>query len=289
VYRVFPLLTNPNHNLASRDLAQPELAAPLYTGLEKDFQTQNPQGETTALHINSKYASWSAPTAPIAVPDDIRLLAGTVKAPHGSQDATAEINITKWIEDSGVKAHADFDVVRGLVADFDRCRYKLPDHSNRVHDAYHPNAKPEYIDVDYDSHEIIVDLAGGEVLSSRDRRLTRPGEILTMDKNGNLVLHDEIADTAEYDAFLKQQSDADALDSHNGPGGLNPDGSPRGLPPRGHAGPVASGPEAGGSSHGGTSHSVTPSPAPGKGGDQFGNFDDMQTPSSHPASKPPRS
>ncbi len=89
---------------------------------------------------------------------------------------------------------------------------------------------PQY---DFDTNNILLDIRGGQPFARRDP-LAVPGEVLLMDKDGNLIVHNELEDQdafGDHD-FPPPAADAPADDA-------TPDAGPRPPPANGRRAPVA--------------------------------------------------
>lgn len=95
IYRVRLALTNPNYKLKPAWLKDPKLA-----------------------NLPILEAKWSEPSPVIAVPNDSRILAVSVKPARASVDPSGKIIVTKWSKKKGIEAWEEFPVVRGLLANF---------------------------------------------------------------------------------------------------------------------------------------------------------------------------
>ncbi len=209
-YRVFLVLKNPNFGLPTEYLADPALAKQHWVG-EKEV-TKDADKNIIGVKIDEREAKWSEPTDVIAVPDDMELLVEQVK-PRG-RSATAEpggmVWVTAWAEKRGIKAHEEFPIVIGKVADFPGCHFRP--HYSAVERRTVGAESPASVPVDYVTGQLVVDMTGGERLPHGDMTLTRPGEMVVMDKSGNLVIHDELQDTAAYQDFVRRP-DATSTDT----------------------------------------------------------------------------
>lgn len=210
-YRVFLVVKNPNYGIEPKYLLDSEFANSYYLG--KSQETRGPDGRSlVGVKINEEEGKWSEPSPAIAVPDDIQVLAASVKAPRAVKqgqdppEIKGAIRVVKWIEHTGVKAWDEFPVVRGKSADFLECRWP---HSG-VKKPGTKDQKEGSILVNYITGELVLDLDGGDELNPKDKTLTRPGELLVMDKTGHLVIHDELTDQETFDQF--RQGPAEAKD-----------------------------------------------------------------------------
>jgi hypothetical protein len=72
-----------------------------------------------------------------------------------------------------------------------------------------------------ESHAVVVDILGGGRLSARNK-LTVPGEVVLLDADGRLVLHDELDDEAEMEANHPETADSKAIEPNPMFPGTNP-------------------------------------------------------------------
>jgi len=205
-YRVRLLLANPNEGISPRYLINPEL------GKLRWLQSE-----------------WSEPSEVICVPRDTELLAVSVKPPlRKGTEPSARMRIFKWVEDCGKEAHTEKLLVRGQVANFPGCTF--PETRERPKKDDEDDLRPtrprpettETFDVDYLTEALVVDINGGQRLPGKDR-LSAPGEILLLDPDGSLVVHDELEDTAKFQARIKT-AEPESGDEPSGPessGGLS--------------------------------------------------------------------
>jgi hypothetical protein len=173
-YRVKLVLNNPNYEKAERFLKDPESAK--LPVLETD---------------------WSAPTAPIGVSPGVRVLAGPVVKLVDKHDPIVKICIITFDRQRGGEPAGDEPVERGVLANFieDTLWVLTPDLSK----------KAEWKDVDLQSNVLIVDLLGGRKLNQpRNKKdtMVEPVEMLLLDPEGNLRVHDELDDADEFHARL---------------------------------------------------------------------------------------
>ena len=79
-YRVFLVLRNPNFQLETSVLEEPELRDSELLGVQTPKPTTDAKGDIVDWPTNPKYAKWSAPCTAGRVPGDLRLLGGPVTA-----------------------------------------------------------------------------------------------------------------------------------------------------------------------------------------------------------------
>lgn len=209
-YRVKLIVDNPNYALPPRVLAQPDLAQPKW--LE---------------------AAWSEPSGVVNVPLDSQALIVSATPKPSQGETAAKLLLVRFDMDTGIEAFKEFEVLRGqwlnfLKQEFDRvaaglgmpgmpgmgAMYPSPDMVGSVTPGmpgmpgmtpYGPGARwpgvgeeeeKEY--VDYLTDCLVLDVAGGGKLPGREReKLTEPGRILLMDKDGHLLVRNEIDDLPE--------------------------------------------------------------------------------------------
>lgn len=207
-YRVKLLVDNPNNGLPPRVLAQPDLAGPRW--LEAD---------------------WSEPSAVVNVPLDSQVLVVSASPKPAQGEPSAKVLLVRFDMDSGIEAFKEFEKIsRGqwlnyLKQEFDRAAAGLASSPMMGMGAMYPSPdmaamgppgmpmpgtpygmarrpgageeeEKEY--VDYVTDCLVLDIAGGSTLPGREReKLTEPGRILLMDKDGHLLVRNEIDDLPE--------------------------------------------------------------------------------------------
>lgn len=211
-YRVKLLVDNPNYGLPPRVLAQPDLAQPKW--LE---------------------AEWSEPSAVVNVPLDSQVLIVSASPKVTQGETLAKLLVVRFDMDTGIEAFKEFeDVPRGqwlnyLKQEFDRAAAGfgapvfpgmgpmgamypssdvtamgapgmltpgMPGAPGARKPAAGEKEEKEY--VDYITDCLLLDVAGGANLPGREReKLTEPGRLLLMDKDGNLLVRNEIDDLPE--------------------------------------------------------------------------------------------
>ncbi|MGO9108789.1 MAG: hypothetical protein ACLP9L_06110 [Thermoguttaceae bacterium] len=191
-YRIFLVLKNPNSGLQNDVLEGPELAESQYIGVSTPKPIINDKNEIVDWPTNPKYAKWSQPCIADRVSGDMRLLGGPVVAARFPQEINAEVRVLLWLAKSGLNGNFVKDgLIRGTILNFPGALIKTPGTVRTTHSDLTPNC-------------ILVDLQGGELLPDRGNHLTSPGMILVMDESGNLVMHDEVAETKEWEEAKKQ-------------------------------------------------------------------------------------
>jgi hypothetical protein len=165
-YRIVVGLENPNFGVSRQYLKDPETA-------------------------NQKYMD-TKPTEPsgvISVPDGYQVLAGTVKSSRTGEPA-AKVMLVSIDKENGLEAAFELDVARGSVANTiaKEVDVKQPD-----------SAKFEKMtDVKFRTDMVVLDMRGGKVVAQKTK-LTSPGEVLLLDRNGDLIVRTELDDRAMYE------------------------------------------------------------------------------------------
>jgi hypothetical protein len=185
-YRVRMVLRNPNYKVKISLLKKPELAN------DRELKT-----------------NWSEASPVVLVPRDTRILASSVSpSVRITVEPSCKILIAKWLLNKGIEAFVEkAKISRGQLADF----------SNET---FHPSGAEgsHEIQVDYITGAIVVDFRGGDRLPGpRNSALNSAGEILVLDPDGNLVVHNELDDAPAYDD-LNSAKDETPRDEP-GPGG----------------------------------------------------------------------
>jgi len=211
VYRVQLALYNPNFGLKPNLLKDPKLTEKRYS-----------------------VTDWSHASAAIFVPRDTRILAISVKPGHARTEPQAHVLLVKWLEEKGIEVSKEYSLFRGQVANFtdkttvtppvrapargtpDRPLARgTPARPPARGTPARPPARPEAriteptvaaapetsITVEYFSDAIALDFRGGEYLRGRKTRsikLIAPAEILVVDADGTLVLHNELDEEAAH-------------------------------------------------------------------------------------------
>ncbi|MEI8373413.1 MAG: hypothetical protein WCJ35_11350 [Planctomycetota bacterium] len=191
-YRIFLVLRNPNYRLDAMWLEEQELAISKWIGV-KDTKLIKDKGGEIINPTDPRYAKWSSSCTSGRMSSDMRLLGGPVVAAKGTQEISAEVRVLIWQEDSGLNgSFHKSGLIRGTVLNFPGAAVKAPGVTRATQVDLTPNC-------------ILVDLQGGDPLPApRDRPIVSPGVILVMDESGNLVMHDEVAETQEWDKAVKE-------------------------------------------------------------------------------------
>jgi hypothetical protein len=193
-YRIFPLLLNPNHGLDPAVLESAELADNILLGVHGNQPTKSGDGKSI-WPLDPGY-SYSPPFSSLPMSDEFRLLAGNVKAERWPKESEATIRILRWLESTGKVGNTFKDgLIRGMVLGFP-AQFKIPGEDKK--------------NMPVPGNNMLVDIQGGELVPQKDKeQLRTPGYIIVMDAAGNLVIHDELAETKEWeDAIKEPESDA---------------------------------------------------------------------------------
>jgi hypothetical protein len=208
VYRVLLALRNPNEGKKPELLKSPDLAKESY--------------------LKTK---WSDPSPAVAVPRDIRVLAGAVRPARNPAETSAELLMIKWVQSKGVEVFKEFKtpasppIMRGQFLNFAEVVGK-PVSGGGAQPAVgrggvfgggglgggpgvFPVAGGSTVKTDFNSNATVVDLRGGGRLSGgRGTTLTAGGQMLILDADGNLAVHDELDDTPVYEQITSSPEPA---------------------------------------------------------------------------------
>jgi hypothetical protein len=177
-YRVKLLLKNPNEKVEARYLTDPKLAELTYLETE-----------------------WSDPSTPVFVPRDDRLLAGPARLLRGEPLAT--VTLVKWMADRGTESSHQFEISRGKLANLSSEATGVAETEEgsadgallAPSDEEKPAAKRKKDSsgptITYRTDALLVDVHGGEKWRGQT---TEPAELLLVDYDGRLVVHDELTD-----------------------------------------------------------------------------------------------
>lgn len=189
-YKVFPILMNPNHYVEGKELMDQGQQQQPFLGLDaKQIHADPISGKVAGWQTVATY--WSPASRPVKVPGDMRMLAGPVEPPkpnNPTTEITGDARILRWDEKTG-------DSMNGVLAE--RFRGMVLDSPSLI-------MQPNRTSVPVSTGCLLADLTGGEPLSPRDKeRIHSPGMMLVLDDAGNLVIHDEMAETADWLAETK--------------------------------------------------------------------------------------
>ncbi len=185
-YRVKLELQNPNSGISPQFLQDPASAA--------------------ASKLTSEPTE---PTPVVTIPDGHDVLAGPIDAGSRYTEPMAKVVITSIDRKSGLKAATEIEARRGSVAN-------TPPREVSVR---HPIDKAVVkLNLGFESNFMVLDIYGGDNLSGRrrDPPITKPGEILLLDANGNMTVRSEMDDHMQYEDTLVRdeppKKDASALE-----------------------------------------------------------------------------
>ena len=131
--------------------------------------------------------AWSQATPAVTVPFSDGVLAGRV------QRNSATIAVYKIDEESGLEVLTTEEFPRGGAVNFTK---DVPE----VVDPLNNNVRKQD-NVKFVTNSVVVDMHGGKVLDPKDKeKTTEAGEVLLIDRDGNLVVHDEMDDLPTFKA-----------------------------------------------------------------------------------------
>ena len=193
VYRVRAVLQNPNKGLKANLLEKPDDAK-----------------------VAMLESGWSEPSPVVSVPRDGHILAGAVTPARAADEATAALTAVQFVPKRGIQAHNDFTKIkRGQWANFPKVRIDPPAAGQGGMGGAGTSTRPLYVHFVTDS--TVIDFRGGGKLPGRkdNPAPNEPGEILVLDPNGNLSVHDEMDDMPAREALTEASAAPTA-----GPGGM---------------------------------------------------------------------
>jgi hypothetical protein len=168
-YRVVVRLENPNFGVSRQYLSDPDTATHEYLD--------------TAV---------TEPSGVVSVPDGYQVLAGSVPQPK-VREPTAKLMLIAIDAESGMEATHEHEVQRGSIANAIIKDLK-------VRDPLNPQQMKEMPSVNFKTDMVVLDIRGGKPLGRKEIKLTAPGEVLLLDRNGDLVVHSEMDDHSMYEA-----------------------------------------------------------------------------------------
>jgi hypothetical protein len=195
-YRVCVWLTNPS------------------LGVPAQFRSNLPPELATDRFLKSE---WSEPSDIVAVPRDSRLLAGTVKSARTvTTEPAANLMLVHFEEKTGEEKSLDLpDLIRGQLVNYIQdieMIFPNPQQGNNGQPGNPPDPDDPPVQGNpprqapagkqnkqtvtnvYHSEALLLDMLGGDRLTSRDQKLTRPGQVLLLDPDGNLTVRGELDD-----------------------------------------------------------------------------------------------
>jgi hypothetical protein len=247
---------------------------------------------------------WSAPSPVVAVPRDAQVL--TIAGAPSTFDPSATLLVVHFDYRGGDVAFEEFaKVPRGQLLNYSNRTFKGA--AGTVMDGYRMGGfarqETEPKKVDYVTDVLLLDVAGGGRFP-RDKSLSEPASLLTLDPDGKLVVRNEIDDSAEVQQYKLEEPAAgpagmpyapygpDLGDGkkpkkgsgkmpagYPGPGGYPGPSGPSGYPgpsgPSGYPGPSGPSGYPGPSGPGGKAGKGSRMTPPGMGpGTQFQDLDD---------------
>ncbi len=189
--RVFDYTVQPNGRYRYR--VKLELQNPNF-GLNVKF-LKNPAALLNSQELRTT-EKWSDPTDVVTIPSGFEVLAGGVE-PKLVEPA-ANLLVTTLNRQDGVPASTKTRTYRASLANKKESKVLATDPRNK---------KVIVIDeVDFNSGIVVVDIYGGKSVSNqkskRESPFTAPGEVLLLDAQGNLTVHNDLED---HDQFLSRQ------------------------------------------------------------------------------------
>jgi hypothetical protein len=183
-YRVFLVLANPNEGKDVRSVQDPEMVKSKFIGLVKFVRDDG--GAVVDVQCDPRLADWSTPSLPVAVPQDVELLAYAVQMPsRPGQEPSGAVRVVSWSKNLGINAWHEYPVVRGKIVDF------------KADVSYHG----QHVPVDFLTGDLIVDLAGDPIAPRDHRPPVRRNQILVWE-SGRLVIHDKDVDEDRFKALV---------------------------------------------------------------------------------------
>jgi hypothetical protein len=207
-YRVFLVLANPNKGKPEGSVQDAEMVKPRNIGLVKVVQDGG--GAVVDVQCDPRLADWSAPSPPVAVPEDVELLAYAVQMPaRPGQEPSGATRVVSWSKNLGINAWHEYPVVRGKIVDF------------KADVTYHG----QHVPVDFFTGDLIVDLAGDPIAPRDHRPPMRRNQILVWE-SGGLVIHDKDVDEERFKALVppKLKEKEPTIKAKVTPGGHGPHG-----------------------------------------------------------------
>ena len=206
VYQVQLRLINPNKDAADRFLDPETLALKQeYEQLAKQQEQDGDAGQANRTRWEWQFprTDWSEPTEIVHTSRDSRLLAVSVTPPKPTAEPACRMLVVKWVKEKGQNAHEEFNVVRGQVLNFPSRTFDDPSGA---------------MTVDYMTETMVLDMQA----VSLTRNEAGPGEILLMDENGNLTLHNELDDRAKYNEYTSESAEPETAPSAGQPHDMDP-------------------------------------------------------------------
>jgi len=167
---------------------------------------------------------FSDPSPPVEVPElPLRLVAGAVDAPRYTpvgdgrvlrEEAKAEVLAVTWSDEFGIFIPGLAKVARGALLNFTT-------NANVLHPLRMTLKSLEQHDFKTDA--VLLDIRGGENLGTSSNPLYTPGEVLLLDRDGKLIVRNEIDDAGVYRRQLFIEDRGDQQESSYDDSGLDDD------------------------------------------------------------------
>jgi hypothetical protein len=206
-YRIFLILFNPNFGLDAKVLKNVADGNRDNWYIGHDKEQRDDQKMIISAEPKVDNMPWSDPTPLVTIPSDQGILAGKVETPHNAVEPQGELYSVRWLPENGERAFTVIEKVkRAQMIDV------LPRASENG---------PRNVKVDFTTNDCVIDMRGGESLSlhDKDKELTAPGQVLCMDHDGRLVIHDELDDADMIAKFREKPSSSPAPRSRPTEGG----------------------------------------------------------------------
>ncbi len=200
-YRIKLLLANPNYNVPARYLKNP------------DKRPKDLQGEYVVT------PEWSEPTEIVTIPNGSDVLAGGVKGGSRPDLVRAKVLLTSIDPETGIEASVEKDLERGALANALETDVKARDPRGQ--------STIDIAKVRFQSDMVVLDIYGGRTLGRRGSTLVSPGDVLLLDAKGNLTVHSELDDLADYESAKPPEEEQDRSDEKEKPPGSEPRRSKR--------------------------------------------------------------
>ena len=130
------------------------------------------------------------PSGAISVPDGYQVLAGVVK-PSKLGEPAAKLMLIAIDKENGMEPAYEYDVGRGSVANTTVKELNVLNRQTKKID--------EMTDVKFRSDMVVLDIRGGKLVGKKGSNLTAPGEVLLLDRNGDLMVRSELDDQSMYE------------------------------------------------------------------------------------------
>ncbi len=150
---------------------------------------KNPGAPTNKEEFRAS-EKWSDPTEIVAIPSGFDVLAGDVEP---KSDPWANLLVTALNREDGIPASTKIRAYRASLTNKKESKVLAKDPRN--------DHTIEINQVDFNSGIVVVDIFGGKNVSLPRRRespLAAPGEVLLLDAHGNLIVHNDLDDHAQF-------------------------------------------------------------------------------------------